>query len=424
VAWLPDRKIVLHRDAALWREERLRRLGSTPRHQAFWGLLDQLAEAFWKASRNGVKLPLRSPADVVDACRRLGPRRLPMARYLGWTVGDALRRHGLRGDAALVGLLSMLIEDTVHSTVDRAPLLNAALGVTIRGAGLSRAQGGMRGFWERFVARYRALGGDLRVGWLVERIEAAGGRYALRGRRGPVTAAQVVSAVPVAATAELAPELVGRRLERFLRRDAGHLGGAIVVSLGVPEDEVAGQAFTHHQLLQSYRHPLGNGNNMFVSVSAPGDLASAPAGYRAVMLSTHCELSDWEGLDRAAHEERRRQAGERLLASARRVYSRLGDRALVYEVGTPRTYERYVHRPRGAVGGVRQSLANANQNAIPHDLGPPGFWLAGDTTWPGLGTVACVLGSRLVAEGVLRRARRDRVPHPSPTGLATAKEIG
>jgi hypothetical protein len=36
----------------------------------------------------------------------------------------------------------------------------------------------------------------------------------------------------------------------------------------------------------------------------------------------------------------------------------------------------------------------------------PGFWLAGDTTWPGLGTVACVLGSRIVAEGVLARRKR------------------
>jgi len=421
VAWLPDRRVVLHRDAALWREERLLSLGSTPRHHAFWRLLDHLAETFWTASREGVKLPMRSPADVVDACRRVGLRRLPMARYLTWTVGDALRRHGLRQQAPLVGLLSMLIEDTVHSTVEEAPLLNAALGVTIRGAGLSRPEGGMRGFWERFVAHYQHLGGDLRVGWRVERIEAAGKGYRLRGRRGAITAAQVVSALPVALTADLAPELVGRRLRRFLRRDAGRLGGAIVVCLGVPDDEVAGQAFTHHQLLQSYRRPLGDGNNMFISVSAPGDLASAPAGCRAVMISTHCELRDWERLDPAAHEERRRQVGEHLLALARRVYPRLGERSLVYEVGTPRTYEHYLHRPRGAVGGVRQSLANANQNAIPHDLGPPGFWLSGDTTWPGLGTVACVLGSRVVAEGVLRRARRNRVRHQSPAGLATTK---
>src|SRR5262249_43612666 len=51
-------------------------------------------------------------------------------------------------------------------------------------------------------------------------------------------------------------------------------------------------------------------------------------------------------------------------------------------------------------GGLRQTLANSNQHAVPHDIGVPGFWLAGDTTWPGLGTVACVLGSRIVAEGV------------------------
>ena len=78
----------------------------------------------------------------------------------------------------------------------------------------------------------------------------------------------------------------------------------------------------------------------------------------------------------------------------------------MFEIATPRTYERFTSRPRGAVGGVRQTLANSNQRAIPHDVGVPGFWLAGDTTWPGLGTVACVVGSRIVAEGVLACARR------------------
>src|SRR5436190_1845218 len=79
------------------------------------------------------------------AAQAIGPSKLHLVRYARWTVGDALRAHGLSDDVPLVGLLSMLIEDTVHSTVERAPLLNAALGVTIRGAGLSRARGGMRG---------------------------------------------------------------------------------------------------------------------------------------------------------------------------------------------------------------------------------------------------------------------------------------
>ncbi len=85
-------------------------------------------------------------------------------------------------------------------------------------------------------------------------------------------------------------------------------------------------------------------------------------------------------------------------------------------MATPRTYERFTGRPRGAVGGVRLTLGNSNQHAVPYDLGVPGFWLAGDTTWPGLGTVACVLGSRLVAEGVLASARRPaaRAGRPAP----------
>ena len=97
----------------------------------------------------------------------------------------------------------------------------------------------------------------------------------------------------------------------------------------------------------------------------------------------------------------------RLLALARRVYPNLGRRALVCEAATPRTYERFTRRPDGAVGGVRLKLDNSNQHAVPHDIGVPGFFLAGDTTWPGLGTVACVLGSRLVAEQVLAHHRRQ-----------------
>jgi phytoene dehydrogenase-like protein len=179
----------------------------------------------------------------------------------------------------------------------------------------------------------------------------------------------------------------------------------VVVFLGVPEDVVSDQQFTHHQLLQDYSAPLGNGNNMFVSVSAAGDTASAPPGFRTVMLSTHCDLDEWESLSPGKYQQQKTQIGQRLVALSRRVYPRLGMNARVFEVGTPRTFERFTHRPEGAVGGVRQMLCNANQKSVPHDVGVPGFRQVGDTTWPGLGTVACVLGSRIAAEGIVRQAR-------------------
>ncbi len=422
VAWLPDRRVTLYRDPSAWADERLRALGDTSVHRRFWRLLDRLAAAFWQAARVGVKLPIRGVDDLLRALACLGWPNWPLARYLRWTVGDALRTCGLREDSPLVGLLGMLLEDTVHARVDDAPLVNGALGITIRGAGLTRARGGMYGFWRRFITCYRALGGLLRVGCPVSRVErlAAGeSGFRIRTRRGDFCAAQVVSALPVAVTARLAPPEVGEALRPYVRRDAAAQGGAVVVFLGVPEHEVAGQPFTHHQLLQDYAAPLGNGNNMFVSVSAADDTESAPPGHRAVMISTHCELDDWEGLRPEDYQARKAEAGAGLIALARRVYPGLGAAAVVREVATPRTYERFTGRPRGAVGGVRLGTGNANQRAVPHDVGVPGFWLAGDTTWPGLGTVACVLGSRLVAEGVLRAARQPRrqVKIAAPTRL-------
>jgi phytoene dehydrogenase-like protein len=284
----------------------------------------------------------------------------------------------------------------------------------------------MRRFWREFTDHFGSLGGCLRVGCTVTRISGTEGQFMVETRRGRCPARQVVSAVPIELTARLAPPPVARRLAPYLRRDALARGGAIVLFLGVPEDEVAGQEFTHHQLLQDYAAPLGDGNNMFISVSAAGDVESAPTGFRAVMASTHCELGSWLELTPEAYRHRKQEMGERLLSLSRRVYPRLGISPRVYEIGTPRTYERFTHRPGGAVGGVRQTLENANQRAVPHDLGPPGFWLAGDTTWPGLGTVACVLGSRIVAEGVLRRAGRRHVapschlPSHSPVAHACA----
>ena len=409
VAWLPDRKVTLYRDGAAWAEERLRTLGDGPAHHRLWALLDRLAAVFWNASRKGIKLPVQNPRDAFRALQAIGLPSLPLACHAFRTMGDALRAFGLRQDHALTAVLSMLIEDTVHSDIDEAPLINAALGITIRGAGLTRATGGMWGFWRRFLAHYRQMGGEIHLACPVERVTGVPGAYLLETPRGRFSAAQVVSAIPAALTACLAPSLIAHALQPYLRRDAAAQGGALVVFLGVPESEVAGQSFTHHQLFQDYSQPLGNGNNMFVSVSAPGDTECAPAGHRAVMVSTHCELADWGGLTDAEYAARKAAAGAQLIAFARRVYPDLGRSALFQDMGTPRTYARFARRPHGAVGGVRQNLRNSNQNALPHRLGMPGFWLVGDSTWPGLGTVACVLGSRLVAEEVSRAAHR----HPS-----------
>jgi phytoene dehydrogenase-like protein len=348
-----------------------------------------------------VKLPIQGVGDLVRNATAAGVSGLGLVRYLRWTMADALEHFGVADDRALRTAIAMLVEDTVHATVEEAPLLNAVLGMTIRRAGLGRATGGMYGFWSALEEHYADLGGAVRTNHTVTAVTGHEGAFRLETDRGRYRADQVVSAVPINVTRRLAPGVVGDRLDAHVATLEAHEGGAIVVFLGVPEAEVAGREHTHHQILRAYDEPLGNGNNMFVSVSAPGDTTSAPEGFRTVVLSTHCDVEPWQDLDDVTYERKKAEAGERLVDGARTVYPALATDPAVCEVGTPVTYEAFTARPRGAIGGYRQTLANTNQHAVPQDIGVDGFYLAGDTTWPGLGTVACLVGSKIATEHVL-----------------------
>jgi C-3',4' desaturase CrtD len=415
-AWLPDRTVSLWRDSNRWAEERLERFGSTPNYRAFWGLLDTLSSTFWRATRRGATMPLRGLADLWKNLKAIELRNFPLLRYIPSTMADAMRAHGVYSDVALRTLLGMLVEDTLHTTIQEAPLINAALGITIRGAALMRVRGGMRGFWNALLPCYNGLGGTIKVGHSVQKIEQAASGYCLHTNKGMFRASIVVSALPVANTSHIAPEPVKKRLLAHIRRERSRLGGALVAFLGVPEAEVSGESFTHHQLFQDYRRPFGNGNNMFISVSSPGDLLSAPDGYRAVMISTHCGLEEWENLSTEDYSAKKLIAQRSLLEYAKRVYPRLGERAVVSRFATPKTYLKFTRRDRGAVGGAKQSLWNTNFFALPHDIGISNFFLVGDSTWPGLGTVACIAGSRIAAEAVLgNMARVQSTAHRNHT---------
>lgn len=395
--WLPDRKVTLSHDQKSWKAEREVKFSDSPAHRRFWRLMDRTTQVFWKASRNGIRMPIRSFADVCKAVRLIGMRNLSLCKYLNLSMAEVLKKFGLEKDQALWGMLSMLVEDTVHSTLDRAPFINAALGSTIRGAGLMRAQGGMRGLWDHLLPDYLAKGGKFKRGTTVKKFYKEDNTWIIETNKGRFEAKKLISSLPIDMTAKVGPREVNHKLEKYLRRNEGMTGSAVVLFLGVPEAEVAGQKLTHHQLLQDYDAPLGNGNNMFISVSAPGDLKSAPAGYRAVMVSTHCTTEEWADLSAEAYATKKQAIGAHLLKLARRAYPELGKNPVVHQVGTPRSYHKFTGRTSGAVGGFRQEISNSNLRSVPHDIGIENLWICGDTTWPGLGTVAALMGSRIVA---------------------------
>jgi phytoene dehydrogenase-like protein len=145
---------------------------------------------------------------------------------------------------------------------------------------------------------------------------------------------------------------------------------------------------------------LAEGNTVFLSLSPDWDGERAPAGQRALTLSTHTRLEPWWDLyecDRFAYEARKDAYKDRLLSAAEVAFPHLRDAATLILPGTPVTFQRFTHRAWGWVGGFPQtSLFRA--------WGPrlaPGLWMVGDSIFPGQSTAAVALGGLRVAGALL-----------------------
>jgi len=106
--------------------------------------------------------------------------------------------------------------------------------------------------------------------------------------------------------------------------------------------------------------------------------------------STHTHLRDWENLSPTQYRAQKREWRERLFNGVRRVIPDFEAGRKFALCGTPSTWEHFALR-RG-VGGVPLTLHNTNFRALPSRLGWRDFYVIGDWTFPGQGTVACALG--------------------------------
>lgn len=137
-------------------------------------------------------------------------------------------------------------------------------------------------------------------------------------------------------------------------------------------------------MIGSYDQPLGEGNSIFMSFSARGDLRRAPAGHRALTISTHTRLDEWWRLRetlgaKAAYDERVARYAERLLDLAERAVPGLRSRIRLQLPGTPVTFQFYTRRHRGGVGGFPfTSIFKARGPWT----GLANAWLVGDSIFP------------------------------------------
>ncbi len=189
--------------------------------QRFWRLQEWVGSTLFAVAARVPRLPVRSASDLAYDLGILGVSGLLAASTWTLTVDQVLGLLGLRGDRPFRSLIAMLLQDTAQAGPDVVPFANAAACLHAYRIGMARPRGGMRALAEGLGQRFAAIGGDLRTGTIVDRVEPAGdgpdaGFVVTTRRREAIRARQVVFNLPI----DRAVALIGRPLAgRLARRD-------------------------------------------------------------------------------------------------------------------------------------------------------------------------------------------------------------
>lgn len=424
VVHLPDGTAVTRwGDERRW-EERRRAFGAAG--ETFFAWQERTASALWTLAQRAPAWPPQSWRDL----RHLVPTGL------GWLATDfphhlhpSLLADAFRPVAAhlknapdkLRLFVDGQLQIAAQTTSPYANALYGAAALDLPRRGVVHLEGGIGAIAETLVQAVRQQGGQVLYRQEVSRIITEKGRpVAVQTKKGAVFPADVVIAnLTPWNIAPLLGEAAPLRLRQLPARPQTGWG-AFMVYVGLDGAIVPPDFVLHHQLLN--REPLGEGNSLFLSLSPAWDRGRAPAGHRALTISTHTDLAPWWELfqhDRAGYEARKAAYLERILVAAENVLPGLRDAAALVLPGTPITFQRFTRRAWGWVGGFPQTN-------LFHLWGPrllPGLWMVGDTIFPGQSTAAVALGGLRVASDVLHHTATNRTGFPKPVRLNTPSLI-
>jgi C-3',4' desaturase CrtD len=415
VVHLPDRDVALTRDNADV-------LAKFPGSAMFWDEQSEIAALGWALAGEGLPWP---PSDAAELARlvNIGLRHFPAdVRLAPYALMSAYRWLGLRGlheDKALVRFIDAQLLISAQTTSRGANAAYSATALDLARQGVYHAAGGMGAIAGQLAEVLAGFGGRVRYRQHVASIQVEAGRaVAVTTKKGERIPADFVLANLTPWSLE---DLLGDAAPRALTREtaARRVGwGAFVLHLGVRADALPVGLPDHHQFIQSYDGPLGETRSIFLSMSPAWDASRAPAGHRAVTVTTHTDVGPWwEAMARGADVYSGRKAvyTERMVDGIERDIPGFRAAVALTMPGTPLTYQFYTGRHRGMVGGFPQtSLFRARGPRV----GLPNLRLVGDSIFPGQSTAGVSLGALRVAADVLRQlprpARRTFAPAPMP----------
>jgi C-3',4' desaturase CrtD len=407
--WLPDRRVTRYGDERWIDERRSAFPAQAWEAEGFWREQERIADIAWRFAARQPPMPPETLADLAGLLPTIRPEMLALLPQLPRTVGHALQSHGITDRRLKTYIDGQLLISAQAQHAD-CSWLYGAVALDLARIGCYYAEGGAWSLARTLAGAFERDGGTaLYRRWVRQIATARGAVVGVETEKGErFTATHVVANTTLWDVAALLDTPPAGRLRSAIET-APQGWGACMLYLGVDEAAVPPNLAEHHQVIGSYDTPLGESNSVFISLHPAADTSRAPAGQRAMTVSTHSEVGrwwQWKNHDPARYREEKQRMAERMLDTVALAMPTIRQHIRYQQIGTPTSFWRYTHRHQGMVGGLPQVRRISGFLSLgPQAAGVRNLWMVGDSTFPGQSTAA-VTQSAIRVYKAIRRSQK------------------
>ncbi|MBO6523944.1 MAG: FAD-dependent oxidoreductase [Balneolaceae bacterium] len=403
--WFDGGAITRYKDRFEWIEEAVRVFGNRKGQKKFWNLAFNLSEIVWKVSLKNPTFPPLNTQDWFRLATSNSPKDVWVLKYAFKSVKEVAQKCGVDSEQFLRFLDEQLMITAQAKSKD-TPFLFGAPGLTYTNYSNFYVPGGLIEMINTIKKYVEAKGGALQTKEAVTGIVQESGEFVIKTKKDRVYKAPIViSNIPIWNM----PDITLGKIKSYFEKEAAGFDeawGAITMGIATT-DTYPDNLGIHHQIhLGGKKVPHTNSESIFVSMSKRGDSERAPEGERTLNVSCHSSPEVWFGMD-DEYEASKKEVHQFILAQLKEKLPGFAKSEIkIADTATPLSWENWVYRKKGRVGGIPQSMARSLLNWSPNKTPFKGLYLVGDTTYPGQGIPGVTLSGINVYYRVLKNHKK------------------
>ncbi|HKK44662.1 MAG TPA: NAD(P)/FAD-dependent oxidoreductase [Balneolaceae bacterium] len=376
--------ITRYKDRELWIEEASRNFGFQNQQRKFWELAYDISDVVWRISIKNNFFPPTSVRDIFELITSNNPTDVWVLPYALKSVEDVMREYHL-DSPKFRRFVDEQLMITAQSSAKETPFLFGAAGLTYTNYSNYYVPGGLINMVHEIRDFILRKGGMIKTKSPVEKISRWKDGFKITTANRTYNAPVVVSNIPVWNM----PMLTSNEIRSYFEKEAQNYTrawGAFTMGV-VTEDRYSEDLPLHHQIHLDEKSPDGIvSQSIFVSLSHPDDGKRAQPGHRVLNISTHTRPESWFLANGKNYERQKQELATAIIEHLdRKLPGFSKDHIIKKFSATPLTWQNWVYRNKGKVGGIPQSMGRSLIDWMPAETPFEGLYLCGDTVFPGQG---------------------------------------